>query len=90
VYPDQRRVPSPPTLLQGLKQVRRHVEVADAAAVLDLREIGDPFGDFGVAAIGVGFGLDLPFEVDAGAVILRIVADVQPARAFRIHLRLRS
>src|SRR4029078_10285080 len=77
-------------LLQRLEQIRGNVEIADAAAVGNLLEVDDAFGELRVALVDLLLFVDVALEVRAARVILRIGADVEPPRAFRIHLRLRT
>ncbi len=71
-------------LLQGREQVRRDGEPVDRARVLDLGVVHHTVGAREVRRIDPLLILDVPLAV-AGRQIVRILADVQHARAIRIH-----
>ena len=84
VHPDERRVPLRPAPLQRLEDVGRDVQIADAAAVFHLLEIDDAVARCCESRVGPGLRVDLGLVVWL-RVIVGIVADVEPLRAFRVH-----
>ena len=90
VDPDHRRVSFRAALLERLKEIRRDVHVAGAAAVRHLLEVHDALAGLRVPRFSRDPTVDVALEVVSARVIGGILADIELARAIRIHRRLRT